>query len=82
VDGRARQQRVVFIIATDHLLAPERLDEPRPQTIAEMDTESPQALPVVRPLPPRVRVFGAFDQRVAVRHQFVSMDLARAAQSA
>src|SRR5439155_22491260 len=75
-----RRRRVVFIIDEAHLLAPDQLEELRPLTNAETDSQSPFALLLVgqptlaRQL--RLGVFAALDQRIATRYQLAPMDLA------
>lgn len=82
-EEQERRRRVVLIVDEAHLLTPSQLEEVRLLTNAEMDSQNPFALLLVgqptlaRQL--RLGVFAALDQRIVMRYQLTSMDLADAA---
>jgi type II secretory pathway predicted ATPase ExeA len=82
-EEQERRRRVVLIVDEAHLLTPSQLEELRLLTNAEMDSQNPFALLLVgqptlaRQL--RLGVFAALDQRIVMRYQISSMDLAESA---
>jgi type II secretory pathway predicted ATPase ExeA len=83
-EEQERRRRVVLILDEAHLLSPEQLEEIRLLTNAEMDAVNPFALLLVgqptlaRQL--RLGIFSALDQRISMRYQLTSMDLAESIQ--